>query len=115
MAGRGVHAARTRVQGNVFAQNHQGSAVVEGMPGFQTFQGGAGRFAQHGVFGPPEQGGAGGQQFFGQHVLRPVHVSQDINKTTIVRIIVPRFDSTPEMPTLPRIDVSAANTADAAA
>ena len=39
-------------------------------------------------------------------------VSHAMTRTTAVRSIVPRLDSTPEMPTLPRIEVSAANTAD---
>ena len=39
-------------------------------------------------------------------------ISQDMTSTTAVRIIVPRLDSTPSMPILPRMEVSAANTAD---
>ena len=36
---------------------------------------------------------------------------QDITRTTAVRIAVPRFDSTPEIPTFARIEVRAAKTA----
>ena len=39
-------------------------------------------------------------------------ISHDRRSTTAVRIMVPRLDSTPEMPILPRMEVSAANTAD---
>ena len=40
---------------------------------------------------------------------------QAMISTTTVRMAVPRFDSTPEMPILARMDVSAANTAETTA
>ena len=42
-------------------------------------------------------------------------IIHDITSTTPVRMAVPRFDSTPEMPILPRMDVRLANTAEPAA
>lgn len=42
-------------------------------------------------------------------------MAQAMTRTTTVRIAVPRLDSTPSMPTFPRIDVSAANTAESTA
>ena len=42
-------------------------------------------------------------------------IIHDITSTTPVRMAVPRFDSTPEMPTLPRMEVRLANTAEPAA
>lgn len=39
-------------------------------------------------------------------------ISHAMTSTTAVRIAVARFDSTPEMPTLARIEVAAANTAE---
>ena len=39
-------------------------------------------------------------------------MSHAITSTTHVRMAVPRFDSTPSMPILPRMEVSDANTAD---
>ena len=42
-------------------------------------------------------------------------ISHDITSTTPVRMAVPRFDSTPEMPTLPRMAVRLANTAEPSA
>ena len=42
-------------------------------------------------------------------------MSQAMARTTQVRMAVPRLDSTPSMPTFPRMDVRAANTADSTA
>ena len=42
-------------------------------------------------------------------------IIHDITSTTPVRMAEPRFDSTPEMPTLPRMEVRLANTAEPAA
>ena len=39
-------------------------------------------------------------------------IAQAMTSTTAVRIAVPRLDSTPLMPTLPRMEVRLANTAE---
>ena len=48
-------------------------------------------------------------------LLRAKTMHHDISSTTAVRIAVPRFDSTPEIPTFARMEVSAAKIAESTA
>jgi len=77
VAGSGVDAAGTGIQGHVAAQDQGGLAVIEGMAGDEAFQFLTGGAAHHGHAFPAEGLGAAFQQLFGQLHTGIGHVDAD--------------------------------------